>query len=47
MLYVIFVKVFQSRMNGSTDFNRGWIDYENGFGNLTFEFWLGNFLHFI
>ncbi|VDI11262.1 Hypothetical predicted protein [Mytilus galloprovincialis] len=32
--------VFQSRMNGSTDFYRGWIDYENGFGNLTSEFWL-------
>ncbi|XP_063436459.1 fibrinogen C domain-containing protein 1-like [Mytilus trossulus] len=40
--------VFQSRMNGSTDFYRGWIDYENGFGSLTSEFWLGNkFIHLL
>ncbi|CAG2247827.1 Angiopoietin-related protein 1,Angiopoietin-related protein 4,Ficolin-1-A,Angiopoietin-1,Fibrinogen C domain-containing protein 1,Ryncolin-1,Tenascin-N,Angiopoietin-related protein 7,Angiopoietin-related protein 6,Ficolin-3,Fibrinogen C domain-containing protein 1-B,Fibroleukin,Fibrinogen-like protein 1,Ficolin-1,Ficolin-1-B,Fibrinogen beta chain,Angiopoietin-4,Tenascin-R,Ryncolin-2,Techylectin-5B,Fibrinogen C domain-containing protein 1-A,Microfibril-associated glycoprotein 4,Fibrinogen-like protein A,Ryn len=40
--------VFQSRMNGSTDFYRRWIGYENGFGNLTSEFWLGNyFIHLL
>ncbi|CAC5368645.1 Fibrinogen-like protein A,Ryncolin-4,Angiopoietin-related protein 7,Angiopoietin-related protein 1,Ficolin-3,Ficolin-1-B,Ficolin-2,Ryncolin-1,Tenascin-R,Fibrinogen-like protein 1,Angiopoietin-1,Tenascin-X,Fibrinogen C domain-containing protein 1-A,Tenascin-N,Ryncolin-3,Tenascin,Fibroleukin,Fibrinogen C domain-containing protein 1,Fibrinogen gamma chain,Techylectin-like protein,Ryncolin-2,Techylectin-5B,Angiopoietin-related protein 2,Angiopoietin-2,Microfibril-associated glycoprotein 4,Fibrinogen alpha chai len=40
--------VFQSRMNGATDFYRGWIDYENGFGSLTSEFWLGNnFIHLL
>ncbi|CAC5387405.1 Fibrinogen-like protein A,Ryncolin-4,Angiopoietin-related protein 7,Ficolin-3,Ficolin-1-B,Ficolin-2,Ryncolin-1,Tenascin-R,Angiopoietin-1,Ficolin-1,Fibrinogen C domain-containing protein 1-A,Tenascin-X,Tenascin-N,Ryncolin-3,Fibrinogen C domain-containing protein 1,Ryncolin-2,Techylectin-5B,Angiopoietin-related protein 2,Microfibril-associated glycoprotein 4,Ficolin-1-A,Tenascin,Fibrinogen C domain-containing protein 1-B [Mytilus coruscus] len=30
------------RLNGKTDFYRGWEAYENGFGNLEAEFWLGN-----
>ncbi|CAC5360262.1 Fibrinogen-like protein 1,Fibrinogen-like protein A,Ficolin-1-B,Ficolin-1-A,Ficolin-2,Tenascin-R,Ficolin-1,Fibrinogen C domain-containing protein 1 [Mytilus coruscus] len=34
--------VFQHRETGEEDFNREWIDYENGFGNLRKEFWLGN-----
>ncbi|CAC5387404.1 Fibrinogen-like protein A,Ryncolin-4,Ficolin-3,Ficolin-2,Ryncolin-1,Tenascin-R,Fibrinogen-like protein 1,Angiopoietin-1,Tenascin-X,Fibrinogen C domain-containing protein 1-A,Ficolin-1,Veficolin-1,Ryncolin-3,Fibrinogen C domain-containing protein 1,Ryncolin-2,Angiopoietin-related protein 2,Microfibril-associated glycoprotein 4,Tenascin,Fibrinogen C domain-containing protein 1-B [Mytilus coruscus] len=34
--------VFQRRLNGKTDFYRGWETYKNGFGDLEAEFWLGN-----
>ncbi|XP_052786080.1 angiopoietin-2-like [Mya arenaria] len=34
-------KVFQHRMNGKVDFYRNFSSYENGFGLLQGEFWLG------
>ena len=33
--------VVQRRQDGSVDFNRTWMEYENGFGELTGEFWYG------
>ena len=33
--------VIQRRKDGSVDFNRGWGEYEDGFGKLTGEFWHG------
>merc|ERR1719427_1942218 len=33
--------VFQNRYNGETDFARNWTSYEEGFGQLDAEFWLG------
>ena len=33
--------VIQKRLDGSTDFFRGWSEYKHGFGNLKREFWLG------
>ena len=33
--------VFQSRMDGSENFYRGWLEYVNGFGQLKGEHWLG------
>ena len=34
--------VFQRRFNGSVSFKRNWLEYENGFGDVGSEFWLGN-----
>lgn len=33
--------VFQRKYGDSIDFNRDWIDYKNGFGDLSGDFWLG------
>jgi ficolin len=34
--------VFQRRQNGNVDFYRNWTAYEEFFGDLTDEFWMGN-----
>ena len=33
--------VVQRRKDGSVSFNRGWVEYEEGFGHLNGEFWYG------
>eukprot|EP00112_Aurelia_sp_Birch-Aquarium-sp1_P020532 Seg5312.1 transcript_id=Seg5312.1/GoldUCD/mRNA.D3Y31 product=Ryncolin-2 protein_id=Seg5312.1/GoldUCD/D3Y31 len=33
--------VIQRRVDGSTDFNRGWEEYQRGFGDRNRDFWLG------
>ena len=33
--------VVQRRQDGSVDFNRDWVEYEEGFGSLTGELWYG------
>ncbi|RUS68620.1 hypothetical protein EGW08_023619 [Elysia chlorotica] len=34
--------IIQRRSTGDVDFQRGWDDYKNGFGDLSRDFWLGN-----
>ena len=39
--YLYMLQVIQRRIDGQTDFYRGWSEYEVGFGDLMKEFWLG------
>ena len=41
--YVILYQVFQKRYDGSVDFTGTFKKYEDGFGALDGEFWLGNY----
>lgn len=41
MQEVVVFKVFQRRHDGTEDFVRTRIEYKNGFGDLTSEFWFG------
>lgn len=34
----------QRCIDGLVNFMRDWVDYENGFGCLGFEFWFGIFM---
>ncbi|CAG2206717.1 ANGPT2 [Mytilus edulis] len=34
--------IIQKRYDGSVNFQRSWTEYENGFGNVKGEYWLGN-----
>lgn len=46
---VVVFKVFQRRHDGTEDFVRTWMEYKNGFGDSTSEFWFGTCLicHFL
>ena len=41
MLFVVFEKTIQRRISDSVDFDRGWDDYVNGFGEEDGNYWMG------
>ena len=36
-----WIVIQRNKKDSSVSFNRNWVDYEKGFGNLTTEFWYG------
>jgi len=50
-IVALTVQVFQRRVDDETNFYRVWSNYENGFGDLDTNFWLGTslicFIHFL
>ncbi|VDI25806.1 Hypothetical predicted protein [Mytilus galloprovincialis] len=38
--------IIQKRYDGSVNFQRSWTEYENGFGNVKGEYWLGDSLKY-
>ena len=36
-----WIVIQRNKKDSSVNFNRNWVDYEKGFGNLTTEFWYG------
>jgi hypothetical protein len=40
-MVMLCYQVVSNRFDGSVDFNRMWLDYEDGFGNKEGEYWLG------
>lgn len=39
--------MIQRRINGSINFHRGWKEYENGFGPIDGEHWIGTYIFIV